>query len=104
MGPGFFSPTSASWLNLVEMWFSIVERQAIHRGTFGSVRELNSPIHTSSTGGTTVPTPPSRLHLDRNSRRHPHKPTINKLQTPTNGRMSKPVFWYTSQRISIGQF
>ncbi len=35
-----FTPTSASWMNLVEVWFSIIERQAIHRGTFGSVRDL----------------------------------------------------------------
>ena len=35
-----FTPTSGSWLNLVEVWFSIIEKQAIHRGTFRSVREL----------------------------------------------------------------
>jgi hypothetical protein len=28
------------WLNLVEVWFGIIERQAIHRGTFRSVRDL----------------------------------------------------------------
>ncbi len=39
-----FTPTSGSWLNLVEVWFSIIERQAIHRGTFGSVKELNTKI------------------------------------------------------------
>jgi transposase len=39
-----FTPTSASWLNLVEVWFSIIERQAIHRGSFHSVRELNAKI------------------------------------------------------------
>ncbi len=39
-----FTPTSASWLNLVEVWFSIIERQAIHRGTFGNVRELTTAI------------------------------------------------------------
>jgi hypothetical protein len=39
-----FTPTSGSWLNLVEVWFSIIERQAIHRGTFGSVKELNAKI------------------------------------------------------------
>jgi hypothetical protein len=38
------SPTSASWLNLVEVWFSIIERQAIHRGTFCSVRDLTGRI------------------------------------------------------------
>lgn len=26
-----FTPTSASWLNLVEMWVGIVERKALHR-------------------------------------------------------------------------
>jgi transposase len=39
-----FTPTSASWMNLVEVWFGIIERQAIHRGTFGSVRDLNTKI------------------------------------------------------------
>jgi transposase len=38
------TPTSASWLNLVEVWFSIIERQAIHRGSFGSVKDLNAKI------------------------------------------------------------
>jgi transposase len=41
-----FTPTSASWLNLVEVWFGIIERQAIHRGTFRSVKELNAKIRT----------------------------------------------------------
>jgi transposase len=35
-----FTPTSGSWLNLVEVWFGIIERQALHRGAFPSVREL----------------------------------------------------------------
>ena len=35
-----FTPTSGSWLNLVEVWFAIIERQAIHRGSFPSVRDL----------------------------------------------------------------
>ncbi len=39
-----FTPTSASWLNLVEVWFGIIEKQAIHRGTFGSVKDLNAKI------------------------------------------------------------
>ena len=39
-----FTPTHASWMNLVEVWFSLIERQAIHRGTFGSVRDLNAKI------------------------------------------------------------
>src|SRR4051795_2671054 len=39
-----FTPTSGSWLNLVEAWFGIIERQAIHRGTFASVRDLTAKI------------------------------------------------------------
>jgi transposase len=39
-----FTPTHASWMNLVEVWFSMIERQAIHRGAFGSVKELNAKI------------------------------------------------------------
>ena len=35
-----FTPTSASWLNQVETWFSILSRQAIRRGAFRSVKEL----------------------------------------------------------------
>jgi len=39
-----FTPTSASWMNRVEVWFGIIERQAIHRGTFHSVTELTAKI------------------------------------------------------------
>ena len=41
-----FTPTHASWMNLVEVWFGIVERQAIRRGVFTSVRDLNTKIRT----------------------------------------------------------
>lgn len=41
-----FTPTHASWMNLVEVWFGIVERQAIRRGVFKSVRDLNAKIRT----------------------------------------------------------
>jgi len=44
------TPTSASWLNLVVVWFGIIERQAIHRGTFRSVLDLTSKIRTFITG------------------------------------------------------
>ena len=39
-----FTPTSASWLNAVETWFSQLERRAIHRGIFTSVAELRREI------------------------------------------------------------
>jgi len=39
-----FTPTYASWLNLVERWFGIITQQAIRRGTFSSVKDLVSKI------------------------------------------------------------
>jgi hypothetical protein len=32
-----FTPTSGSWMNLVEVFFGIITRQAIRRGSFNSV-------------------------------------------------------------------
>jgi hypothetical protein len=37
-------------MNMVEIWFGIIERQAIHRGTFGSVRDLTTAIRTYING------------------------------------------------------
>jgi transposase len=39
-----FTPTYASWLNQVEIWFNIITQKAIRRGTFGSVKELVTQI------------------------------------------------------------
>jgi transposase len=39
-----FTPTSGSWLNLVEIFFGIITRQAIRRGTFTSVKDLIAAI------------------------------------------------------------
>jgi transposase len=39
-----FTPTYASWLNLVEVFFSILERQALRRGDFASVADLMAAI------------------------------------------------------------
>jgi transposase len=41
-----FTPTAGSWLNMVEIFFGIITRQAIRRGTFDSVRELVAAIGT----------------------------------------------------------
>jgi transposase len=41
-----FTPTSGSWLNLVEVFFSIITRQAIRRGSFDSVKDLVAAIRT----------------------------------------------------------
>jgi transposase len=39
-----FTPTSASWMNQVETWFSIIHRKAIRRGVFRSVPHLKDAI------------------------------------------------------------
>jgi transposase/transposase-like protein len=39
-----FTPTSGSWLNMVEIFFGIITRQAIRRGTFTSVHDLIAAI------------------------------------------------------------
>jgi hypothetical protein len=39
-----FTPTSGSWLNLVEVFFGIITRQAIRRGSYPSVKDLIAAI------------------------------------------------------------
>ena len=39
-----FTPTSASWLNMVERFFAEITRERIRRGTFTSVVELKEAI------------------------------------------------------------
>jgi transposase len=40
-----FTPTSASWLNAVENFFSKMTRQRIRRGVFRSIVDLQTAIH-----------------------------------------------------------
>lgn len=40
-----FTPTSSSWLNAVERWFSTLEQRFLYRGVFTSVPELNKGLH-----------------------------------------------------------
>ncbi len=39
-----FTPTSASWLNMVEIWFGILTRKALRGSSFGSTAELRQAI------------------------------------------------------------
>jgi transposase len=39
-----FTPTSASWINLVERWFATLTEKQIRRGTHRSVRQLETAI------------------------------------------------------------
>lgn len=40
-----FTPTSSSWLNMVERWFREITQKRIRRGTFTSVQQLVKSIH-----------------------------------------------------------
>jgi transposase len=39
-----FTPTGCSWLNMVEIFFGIITRQALRRGSFTSVKDLIAAI------------------------------------------------------------
>lgn len=39
-----FTPTSCSWLNMVEIFFGIITRQCLKRGTFASVKDLEDAM------------------------------------------------------------
>ncbi len=39
-----FTPTHASWLNQVEIWFSLLSRQALHAASFHSTEQLRAHI------------------------------------------------------------
>jgi len=72
-----FTPTSGSWLNLVEVWFGIIDRQAIRRGVFPSVSDLIAKIRTFITGW--------------NHRKHPFiwTKTPDQILTSINRKRSK---------------
>jgi len=60
-----FTPTSASWLNAVEGFFSILTRRRIRRGVFRSVVDLQAAInryineHNDDPSRSSGPNPPS---------------------------------------------
>ncbi|MEW6583704.1 MAG: IS630 family transposase [Actinomycetota bacterium] len=39
-----FTPKGASWMNMVESWFSILTRQQVRRGSYASIKELVAAI------------------------------------------------------------
>jgi transposase len=65
-----FTPTSGSWLNMVEIFFDIITRQAIRCGSFTSVKRPHRhdpPLHRQ------LQRPLPTLHLDQRRRHHPRK-------------------------------
>jgi transposase len=61
-----FTPTSSSWLNLVECWFSILQRRELARGVYRSTYALErasattSPRRTRWRSRSSGPRPPTR--------------------------------------------
>src|SRR5919107_2189246 len=52
-----FTPTSASWLNLVEGWFALLARRRLQRGVFTSTADLEAAIHAYIEQTNTAPKP-----------------------------------------------
>jgi transposase len=52
-----FTPTEASWLNMVEAWFSVLTRKSVRRGSFETVRALIRHIERYLAEWNTHPTP-----------------------------------------------
>src|SRR5882672_5064417 len=52
-----FTPKGASWLNLVEAWFSILTRKSVRRGSFETVRALIRHIERYLAAWNAHPTP-----------------------------------------------
>jgi transposase len=52
-----FTPTHASWLNLVERFFGLLTEHALRRGSHKSTRELKSAIHAYLDAHNEAPTP-----------------------------------------------
>jgi transposase len=52
-----FTPTSGSWMNQVETWFSILTRQQLRRGSYESVAELMTAIERFITSHNQSPRP-----------------------------------------------
>ena len=63
-----FTPTSSSWLNLVERWFRNLTDKAIRRGVFKSVPDLIAAIEDYLQANNDNPRP---FEWDRDRRGHP---------------------------------
>ena len=52
-----FTPTGASWLNMVEAWFSVLTRKSVRRGSFDNVKGLVRHIQNYIEHWNSDPTP-----------------------------------------------
>ncbi|MBM3464643.1 MAG: hypothetical protein FJX76_21310, partial [Armatimonadetes bacterium] len=70
-----FTPTHASWLNQVEIWFSLLSRQALRHVTFRSKGELRERILSFKAAHTTQPAQRLGLHIVPTLSVHIHEST-----------------------------
>jgi hypothetical protein len=85
-----------SWLNLVEIFFGIITRQAIRRGAFGSVRELIEAITKFIDGWN------ERCGLSpgpRTPKGSLRKPTVNPLPARDTGVPGRKSSRYIQQEL-----
>ena len=87
-----FTPTSASWINLVERFFALLTDRAIRRGSFQSVAELEAAIHAYVEASNTAqsrssgPRAPMTSSLPSNaSACEPSKPTYKMQRISESG-------------------
>ena len=76
-----FTPTSASWLNLVEAWFSVLTRKALTNNSFNSTATSPTPSTSGPRTGTTTPA----LRLDPTRQRH-HRQSQTRTSRPHQNR------------------
>ena len=77
-----FTPTSSSWLNLVERWFRELTDKAIRRGVFGSVPTLITAIEEYLEAHNERP---QGVRVDRHRRADPRQ------SRPLAGRPSRAI-------------
>ena len=78
-----FTPTSSSWLNLVERWFRELTDKALRRGVFHSVPDLIAKIedylaaHNNDPKPSSGPPPPTKSSPRSPAAASPSKQSIN---------------------------
>ena len=66
-----FTPTSSSWMNLVERWFAELTNRKLRRSAHRSVTELEAEIRALDQR---LEQEPQAVHLDQDRRRDPRNP------------------------------
>jgi transposase len=94
-----FTPTSASWLNAVESFFSALTRRRIRSGVFCSIVDLQAAIHRYIAEHNDHP---QTLPLDQigqgDPRQDPPRPSIFRL-SQCDSRPASPRVWTRQDRV-----